>query len=468
MPILNEQTRKWWVLAAMIAGSSLVFIDQTALPVALLKIQNQLNATQFALQWIINAYLLVLATLIIFGGKLGDLIGQRKTFLYGLLIFSIASCACALGNSSSWLIAWRAVQGVGGAMMIPASSALVITAFLPEERGKAFGILISISSVFLILGPIIGGLLTQYSSWRWVFWINLPVAIVGVGLTLFAVPKVTHLAPRGKLDYWGFIWLTIALFSLVFALMEGINLGWTSPTILVCFLIAVGTLGLFLIVEIKHHNPLIDLQLFTKNRYFAYSNLLLFVVQIVFMSAAVFWVLYFQYTLAVSASIAGLMLLPANICLTFMAPIAGRMIDRSGARFTSCLGAIIVSASCLWIAITAHQHHYFWLLPGLLGFGCSGPLLFASCMSTALSSVLPEKRGVGSGIINGIRQLGSVLGVAILGSIIISVNQRQLQAHATAVDAYTFAFSCAMLCTMLLALIGIAISQGMPRKLAKL
>lgn len=420
---ITDQNRKWWLLAAMTASLSLVFIDQTALSVALPPMQRELNVSNMMLQWIINAYLLALAALVVFGGKLGDLISHRKTFLVGISIFTLSCLTCAQAQSGLSVVISRIFQGIGGALMIPATSSILIRAFPNEERGKAIGMYVGIASIFLAAGPILGGLLTQYLSWRWVFWLNLPLALVAIVLTWLAHPKSDE-NPALQIDWLGFGLFATSMFCLIFALMEAVNWGWLSPYIVGLFITTAVLLTLFLKLEQRVKHPFIELNLF-RNQPFLLSSITLILIQSAAMSI-VFWIIYLQDILHFTPSTSGLATLPIMLPLMFMAPIGGKLRDKHGPRLPMLFGTTITALSFAWIGFAATKQSYAWLFPGFLAYGLAIPLIVSNCMSTAMSSVEPRQHGLASGMLSGARQLGNCLGLAVLASTLIGLNHQHL------------------------------------------
>jgi EmrB/QacA subfamily drug resistance transporter len=420
---ITEQNRKWWILAAMTASLSLIFIDQTALSVALPPLQRELNLSNIALQWIMNAYLLALATLVVFGGKLGDLISHRKTFLVGITLFTASCLTCALANSGLSLIISRTLQGIGGAFMIPATSAILIRAFPDAERGKAIGIYVGVASLFLATGPIFGGLLTQYLNWRWVFWLNLPPAFIAISLMLMAHPKADA-NDRVQIDWLGFGLFTAAILSLIFALMEAVNWGWSSIYIL-GLLVASGILLTTFLKRTKQHpSPFIELSLFRQSS-FLYSSLILLLIQTAGMSL-VFWVIFLQDVLHFTPDKSGLATLPIMLPLMFMAPIGGTLRDKYGPRLPMLCGALLGAIGIAWIGYAANTQSYAWIFPGFLLYGIGVPLIISNCTATGLSGVQRSQHGLASGLLSGARQLGNCLGIAIISSALLGLNHYYL------------------------------------------
>jgi EmrB/QacA subfamily drug resistance transporter len=411
---------QWWILAACATSLSMVFMDQTALPITLPAIQREFNASGTLLQWVVNSYLLILATFVIAGGKIADLYGHKRIFLIGQTIFVLSSISCALSPNMMWAIISRGVQGIGGALMIPATTAIIYNAFKPQERGRAMGVYIGISSVFLTLGPLLGGLLSQYLSWRWVFWVNFPIAILGVSIGLRVIPEDKQDLRWKKIDGLGFLLITLAIFTLVFALMEGTNLGWASAIIISCFVTTVVASYLFFVVERRHKNPLVDLAIF-RDKTFAVGCSCLALVQAVAM-CTIYWILYLQYVSGLAAGKAGVYLIMAQAPVTLMAPIAGRFVDRWGPRRVAQVATGVLILSYLWVAFAGAEEWLAGLLSGFVIFGATIPFMMNSIMSTALINISPQKRGVASGILNSSRQLGASIGLALLTSLMAILN----------------------------------------------
>ena len=254
---LAEKNRKWWILLAMSSSLALVFIDQTALAVALPAIQRELNLSNSLSQWVINAYLLALSAIILLGGKIGDRLGHKRAFLAGVIVFITASTLAALAESGAWLITARAIQGIGAAFMMPSTNALVTNAFPAQERGKALGIYIALATIFLALGPLLGGFLTQVFSWRAVFWINFPIALISIILAISSVPTWRR-REKLNIDYLGFFISVIFISGFVLGFMEAPNWGWTSLPIMGLFLLSIISLITFIGWEKKIPHPLVE------------------------------------------------------------------------------------------------------------------------------------------------------------------------------------------------------------------
>lgn len=419
---LTSSQRKWWVLAATSGALSLIFLDQSALPVALPTIQRELDLSLALSPWVMNAYILVLAVLIILGGKLGDRWGHRRLLLSGMSLFVIASILCAVAPTGEWLVVSRALQGAGGALMMPSSGPLFRTVVDANEYGKMIGIYVSIASVFLIVGPSLGGLLTAYLSWRWIFWINFPVALAAILITIFVIPPdVEHPLREKTFDWLGFFSLTLFVTCLVFAFMQGGALGWTSPIIISCFVLSPLALIVFLKAGQRHPTPFVDLALF-KDACIARCTFIMMLIQMAYMSI-IFWAIFLQNTLFLSPLKTGIYLLAAQVPVLFFSNVAGRMLDRFGPRLPVTLGIGMIAISSLWIAIFSWQHAFIWLFPALLLFGMGSPLVSIGVMSTVVSAARAEKRGIVSGVIGAARQIGGAVGLALLVALVVHITE---------------------------------------------
>jgi EmrB/QacA subfamily drug resistance transporter len=419
---LTEENRKWWILAAMTTTVSMIFVDITVLPVALPTLQREMHISDLGLQWIINAYTLALAVLVLAGGKVADMWGLRNGFCFGTLTFAGASALCGLSQVEWWLILSRALQGVGGAILLPATQGIIISSFPPHQRGKALGLFVSIGSIFLALGPLIGGNLVTYLSWHYVFWINLPIATVGLLLALYAVPRM-----RGKkeaFDIPGFLILSTGIACLVVALMQAQEWGWSSPATLI--LLFLGFFSLTFLFRRKHklRTSILDFDLLRKKSFISSASFI-FCNQLVVM-VTVFWAIYFQNILGFSPSKAGAYAFMANIPVLFAAPIGGILVDKFGPRLPVMTGFGLIFFSLGWFVSFLHFENIYLLMPTLLTFGFGVSMIFTPCFVSLMNDVPAEKRGNASGMTSALRQFSSSLGLAIFGTLYSSVYLAQL------------------------------------------
>jgi EmrB/QacA subfamily drug resistance transporter len=423
---LDEEHRKWWTLVAVAFGLFMIMLDNTVVNVALKSIQVDLHMSTASLEWIVNAYFLTFAVLMISGGKLADLLGRRRVFIAGLVVFTLSSLACGLASSGGMLIAFRAVQGVGSAMMNPATLSIITATFPPKQRGTAMGIWVGVSASALALGPITGGVFSEYLHWSWIFFINVPIGVVAIVVARIVIRETKDTSHGQHLDPLGLVTSGGALFALTYALIEANSKGWTSAEILGLFGSFVVILAAFVFVELRQRAPMLDLSLF-KNRTFTGANTTMLLVALSMFGVFFFVSLFVQEILGYSPVRAGLAFLPMTLCIIFFAPVAGKLSDRIGSRWLMSGGLVLVSASLMLFSVL-DQHSNFWnLFPALLVGGLGMAMAMTPTASAAMGSVPVEKAGVGSGVLNSMRQIGGSLGVAVMGAILgtyVSVQPR--------------------------------------------
>jgi EmrB/QacA subfamily drug resistance transporter len=415
-PRISDENRKWWILAAMGAILGIILLDETVVGVALATIQRDLEMTEVASHWVVNAYMLVLAGLAAGAGKLGDITGHRTVMIAGLIIFGLASIACGLAGSSAWLITARGIQGVGAAIIFPSSLAMLTIAFPENQRGLAIGIYGAIGTVFLALGPFVGGLLTDFLSWRWIFWINIPI-VLAVGLIVAAawIEPPREGAPE-RIDRTGFILLVVGISLLIFATMNGPDWGWSDPLIAPLLIAGVGSMVAFVAVERRKKAPLIDVRLFASPTFFG-CNLVIFAAQFTKMAVFVFGALYLQDALGMSPLIAGFALLPTVAPQPFTAPLAGRAADRFGARLPSLGGLVLMFAGLAAVGIVMSWNSYALIFPGLLAWGVSMAFMFVPPQRAVMNAVPPAMRGQAGGIAMSSQLIGATIGMAVCSTL---------------------------------------------------
>ena len=413
---------RWWVLATMTGSLSMIMIDQTVVSVALPSMQRDLGLSVAALHWVVNAYLLALAVLVAFGGRLADLLGPERTFRAGTALFVITSGLCGLADGDTAIIAARGLQGLGAELMVPSTGALILNAFAPGERGKAMGIYTGISMVFLALGPLVGGLLTQGVSWRAVFFINLPIGLAIVAAAHFTLPRRPRpsVAP-GAIDWVGFPLLLGGLGALVLGLMQGQEWGWGSPAVLGLLGAALVLIPAFLWWERRVAAPLVQLSLY-RLRNFGGDSAILAGVQFALVGASVFGAVWSQQVLGFGPIRAGVAMLPLTLPLLLVAPLAGRLFDRIGARPLLVTGSLLIAAGLAWLAWRLPLEDYSWLIPGYAVMGAGIGLTISPATTDAIGGAAPHERSQASGIVQTVRQVGGVIGIAALGAIVANVS----------------------------------------------
>jgi EmrB/QacA subfamily drug resistance transporter len=466
--LITDDNRKWWTLGAMCFALFMVMLDNTVVNVALPSIQRDLHAEISALEWVVNGYTLTFAVLIATGGRLGDIFGRRLMFLAGVIIFAITSATAGLAQDPAMLIGSRAVQGVGAALMMPATLSIITHAFPAAERGKAIGTWAGVSALALSIGPVVGGFFTEYVSWRAIFFINLPVAAGAVIATIFAVRESRDETVDRRVDYPGVAVLTASLTAIVLALIEGNSWGWGSTEIIA--LLVGGALGLaaFVALELRVAAPMVEFGLF-KTRQFIGSNLVAFIITFAMMGTFFFMAIYMQDILGYGALEAGIRFLPTTMVIAVIAPISGRLADRLGPAVPMSAGlAILAVAMFLFAGINTGTTYSGLVIPFIL-MGVGIALVMSPMSTAAMNAVSVQKSGVASGVLQMSRMIGASVGVAATGAIFQSqlgsgFDPGQLATapeHARAV--FVDALSSAMLLAAFVVVAGLAVSLTLVR-----
>lgn len=458
-----DRNRKWWTLAAVTASLFVVMVDTTVVNVALPAIQQDLRLDIVELEWTVNAFLLVYAALLLTGGKLADFLGRRRLFLFGLAIFTVSSVACGLAETGGILIGSRAVQGLGAALMLPATQGLIAANFARHERGMAYGIWAGVSMLGLSLGPLIGGLLIDGLDWRWIFYVNLPFGVVAFAFAAVVLRESKDTTADQHLDVAGLLVSGLALFALVFGLVEGNNYGWTSITIVVVFAIAALAFAAFIALELRQRSPMLDLSLF-RNGTFAGANVTALLIMLALLGVLFFVSIYLQAVLGYSATKAGATFLPMTLIMMAVAPAAGKVSDTIGPRWPIAGGMTLLGVSLLLLSRLDLESGFWDLVPGLVLAGIGLGLAMPPGTTTAIGSLPVEKAGVGSGVVNTFRQTGGALGVAIMGAILVSNLGDLTPGDPGFARAFIPGFQDALVLGGLIALAGAAIGAATIRK----
>ena len=414
---ITEQNRRWFILAAMGSTLGLIVLDQTVVGVALPTIRKALGMSQVGSHWIVNAYLLMLTGFAAAAGRMADIVPIQRIYITGAMLFGAASLSCGLAENSSWIIASRAVQGLGAAMVFPTSLAMITHAFPPEQRGLAFGIQTMIGGSFMSLGPLVGGALIHYASWRWIFWINLPVVLAIVFIVARAWRNVANESIKERIDVAGLVTLIVGLVALIAATMQGEDWGWRSLEILSLYGVAAVSLSVFVFLELKRSQPLLDLHLLRKGVITA-SNLVIFTGQFNQIAVTIFFALYLQTKLGLSALQTGTALLAAVVPTLVTSILAGHLSDRFGPRWPALIGLAANGSSLLWISVLVGDDRYGLLIAPLILYGLSLPFLVVPTRRAIMAAVESSKQGQASGVSMTLQLFGGSVGVAVCGAIL--------------------------------------------------
>lgn len=419
-----------WVLIATIFTGSMAFIDVSALHVALPTIQQDLQSTAAQLLWIVNSYALMLASLLLVSGSLGDKLGQKRVFIAGIIIFVIASVACGLANSSRMLIAMRTIQGIGAAVMVPGSLSLIVSHFPQNDQGRAIGIWSAATALVTVSGPLLGGFLADAGLWRYLFYINVPLGGVALAV-LTKVPEKSSSAENQPIDFLGAFLATVGLAGITYGFLSVAELegGFADPQVWGTLCLGIGSLVGFVFWQMKTEYPMVPLYLF-KSRTFSATNIVTFLLYGAMSVFSFFLSLNLVQIQGYEAREAGLAFLPFAVLVVVMSPWAGRMSDRYGPRLMLTIGPIFAGLGFLWVSFIGltegASEMWTTFFPGVLIFGL-GISLTVAPLTTAVMTALPSHyAGVASGVNNAVSRTAGVLAIAIMGGVAIILFEQSL------------------------------------------
>lgn len=419
-----------WVLAATILGSSMAFIDSTVVNVSLPAIQSGFHSTVVDVQWVVESYGLFLAALILVGGLLGDLCGRRLIFMLGVAVFAVASAVCGVATNIDELIAARSVQGIGAALLVPGSLAIISTSFDQQSRGKAIGTWSGFTAITTALGPVLGGWLVQHASWRWVFFINIPIAASVVFVSFWRIPE-SRSGEELRMDWLGATLATLGLGGVVNGFIESTNLGWRHPLVAGTSSAGICCLLLFVLVEMRTSSPMVPLGLF-RNPAFAGANLLTL---LLYAAIGIFFFLFPLNLIQVqhySSTKTGAAILPLILLMFLLSRWSGGLVARFGARIPLIVGPLIAASGFLLFAIPSFAQDYWTsFFPAMIVLGLGMAVTVAPLTTVVMNSVGEGRVGTASGINNAVARLAGVLAIAVLGIVMVYAFRTRLN-HALA------------------------------------
>ncbi len=460
---------RWWALTAVSLATLMTYLDNNVINVALPTIQHSLHLSVSGLEWIVSSYLLVLGGLLLVGGRVADVFGRRRMFLAGLAIFTLSSLAAGLAGSGGVLIAARAVQGLGAALVLPASLAIVVATFAnPRERTMAIGISGAIGALGLAVGPTIGGIVSQHLHWGWIFLINVPIGVITAaiairfvaeshGRTEAAAAAGTWRSTAALLDIPGLVTSAIALFALTFALIEGHDKGWTSALIIASFAVAAAAAAGFLAIEARSPRPMVPLRLF---RSAAFSGGLgtMMIWAFGVLGIYFFTSLYLQGNLAFSPTKAGLAFVPMALCLALAATLSPRVVTLIGGHRTVALGMAIMTVGLVLFATLGAGATFTSLLPGFVLFGLGAGLMNVPVTNAVIDGAPVAQAGVASALLNASREVAGLLGVTLIGAVLRSSQGSALRSGVNPAQAFIDGYHSGLWLTIGLLAAGVVLS----------
>jgi EmrB/QacA subfamily drug resistance transporter len=454
----RSPSRRWWALAAVSLATFMTYLDNNIVNVAIPTIQRSLHLSVSGLEWVVSSYLLTLAGLLLVGGRLADLYGRRRLFLAGLAVFTLSSLAAGLAGSGGVLIASRAIQGIGAALLMPATLAILMAAFTNvRERNMAIGIWAAVSALALASGPVLGGLISQHLHWGWIFLINVPLGVITFVVSILYVAESRADSAVRRLDLPGLVSSAVSLFALTYALIQGNANGWTSPFILGAFALAVAAAAAFLAIEARTATPMVELSMF-RQREFSGGTSTMMIWAFGILGIYFFTSIYLQEILGFSPTKAGLAFVPMALTVAVFAAIAPLVENRAGAHRTVAAGMLLMVVGLILFARLGLHATYDSLLPGFMLFGAGAGLMNVPVTNASMQAISQARAGVASALLNASREVAGLLGITVIGAILRTRQSAALRAGAGPVHAFLDGYHTGLLVTILLMAAGIAVS----------
>ena len=452
--------RRWWTLVAVGLATFMTYLDNNVTNVAIPTIQRSLHLSIAGLEWVVSSYILVFAGLMLAGGRLADVYGRRRLFTIGLSVFTLASLGAGLAGSGDVLIGFRLVQGLGAALVVPTTLAIIVATFDDiRERTTAIGAWTAIGAMALAFGPLIGGFISQHLHWGWIFFINVPIGAVTLAIALASMRESRDPSVVRRLDVPGLSASAIALFSLTYGLIEGHDKGWTSALILGAFALAAVSATAFGIVESRTTHPMVDMRLF-RSRAFSGGTITMMLWAFGIFGIYFFTSIYLQTILGFSPTKAGLAFVPMALCMALFASLAGPVSRIARAHQTVALGMVIMAAGLYLVARLGGGATYASLMPGFLMFGAGAGLMNVPLTNAIMQVMPPERSGMASALLNASREVAGLLGITVIGAVLRSRQGVALHHGATPPRAFLDGYQAGLLLTVALVAAGAIVSYA--------
>jgi EmrB/QacA subfamily drug resistance transporter len=450
--------KRWWALITVSLANFMCYLDNNVTNVALPTIQRSLHLSVAGLEWVVSSYLLVVAGLLLAGGRVADVYGRRRIFIIGLTVFTLSSLAAGLAGSGGVLISARAVQGLGAALLMPTTLAIILATFKDaRERTAAIGIWGAIGALALAAGPVIGGVVSQHVHWGWIFLINVPVGIVTLGLGLWSTVESRAESAVRRLDLPGVVTSALGLFALTYALIEGQDRGWTSAVIVTAFAVAVAALAAFLAIESRAGHPMVSLPIF-RSREFSGGTGTMMIWSFGILGIYFFTSLYLQEILGFSPTKAGLAFVPMALCIAVFSVLSGRVSAFLEGHRTVALGIAVMVAGLLLFARLGSGAGYASLMPGFVLFGAGAGLMNVPLTNTVMQSAPAAQAGIASALFNASREVAGLLGVTVIGAVLRTVQASSLRGGSAAPRAFLAGYHAGLWATIGVMAAGILLS----------
>jgi EmrB/QacA subfamily drug resistance transporter len=458
--------RRWWILVAVSLATFMTYLDNNVTNVAIPTIQRNLHLSIAGLEWVVSSYVLVFASLMLFGGRMADVYGRRRLFLTGLSVFTLASLAAGLSGNGTELIAARLVQGLGAALLVPTTLAIIMATFTDSrERTSAIGTWTAIGALAIAVGPLIGGYISQHFHWGWIFFINVPIGVVTAAIGIRTIVESRDESAGRRLDIPGLVSSAAALFALTYALIEGHDKGWTSPLITATFGFAAVGIAAFLLIESRTENPMVATRLF-RSRVFGGGTAVMMLWAFGILGIYFFTSIYLQTILGFSPTKAGLAFVPLALCVAASASLAPRVTPLIGTHRTVGLGMAVMAVGLYLFARLGGGATFAGLMPGFVVFGSGAGLMNVPVTNAVLHSMPPERTGIASALINASRELAGLLGITVIGAVLRSRESTALHHGASASAAFLDGYHEGLLVTVALLAAGAVVGYVALRKFA--